>query len=401
MVVVGAGPAGSSAALALARKGIKVLLVDRTVLPRWKVCGGCLGPATMTLLESLELAGDVRRAGAVELASMELRVGGRRARLDLPGTVSLSRHAFDALLADAVPAAGGDVRFGVRVERVSVVGDGAVELRVRVDGEEQRLRPRLVVDATGLGGLHFGGRVPEEVAPASRLGLGAVFSPASHHGCPPGELRMTVGAEGYVGMVRTEDGSLDVAAAADRALVSRVGPARAVATILHSSGGSLPEDDPVFGWRGTPALTRRSVRAAEGPVFRVGDAAGYVEPFTGEGMGWAIAAGVSVAPYLEQALDGDVDRASRGWIAAHRRVVGRRQRLCRLLAVGLRRPGLTRAVVGLVGRLPVLARPFVAATGRVATEARVASRRATRAEVWPSAGVPSTSGQSTLAGTGQ
>lgn len=365
VVVVGAGPAGSSTALTLARSGIDVLLVDRATLPRWKVCGGCLGPGALEILERMGLLGTIRRAGAAPIPHMELRTGRRSARLRLARSMSLSRYRLDALLADAVTDAGGTVRLGVRVERATLV-EGGVEIRARAGGEERRLRTRLVVDATGLGGLNvIGGRRAEEVDEHSRVGLGAVFPSEAHHSCPPGELQMTVGRGGYVGVVRTEDGSLDVAAAVDRDLVGRLGPAGAVSALLASAGGRLPEGDPRFGWRGTPALTRRWGRAAEGAVFRVGDAVGYVEPFTGEGMGWAMAGGVALAPFVRQALVGQLDRAAGGWVGAHRRIIERRQRACRLLARGLRRPALVHAAVAVLGVAPGLARPVVGATGRV------------------------------------
>ncbi len=266
--------------------------------------------------------------------------------------------------------------FGVRVERLATEDEG-VELRVRFEGEVRRLRARVVVDATGLGGLQLrGARSAEDVAEGSRVGLGAVFPPdvvpphdrSGGRGCSicdPGELNMMVGRYGYVGMVRTESGALDVAAAVDRSSVSRLGPAGAVAAIVREAGSRLPETEPVFGWRGTPALTRRTPRAAEGNVFRVGDAAGYVEPFTGEGMGWALAGGVSVAPLVLEALDGAGEEAARRWIRTHRRVVERRQRVCRFLALGLRRPVLVGAAVRALRVAPVLARPLMAATARL------------------------------------
>ncbi len=370
VVVVGAGPAGSSAALALARSGVDVVLMDRATLPRWKVCGGCLGPAALDLLRSMRLDGDLRAAGAAPIPFMELRVGDSRARLGLPGSMSLSRFRLDALLADAVADAGARMRFGVRVEGLKPSGDG-VELRVREAGVNDVLQARVVVDATGLGGLHLAAqRTREEVAPGSRVGLGAVFSPVCEHDCPAGELRMTVGRYGYVGMVRTEDGALDVASAVDRDLVARLGPAGAIGALLASGGDRLPDGDPVFGWRGTPPLTRRVSRAGEGAVFRVGDAAGYVEPFTGEGIGWAMAGGVAVAPFVREVLAtgsarvGERDRGARRWSMAYRRVVERRQRVCRFLSWGLRRPALVRAAVGILGVAPTLARPLIEAAGR-------------------------------------
>ena len=99
-------------------------------------------------------------------------------------------------------------------------------------------------------------------------------------------------------------------------------------------------------------------------VFRVGDSAGYVEPFTGEGMGWAISSGLGVARHVADALDGRLEAAARGWSHDHERIVARRQRTCRLLASGLRRPRLVRAVVGLLGTAPIIAEPLVSLTSR-------------------------------------
>jgi hypothetical protein len=182
----------------------------------------------------------------------------------------------------------------------------------------------VTVVATGLADTIRLSGDANDVAPSSRIGMGTTL-PAGAGGPPPGELVMAVSRGGYCGIVRLEDGRIDIAAALDRGLIAQTGsPARAVASILaetmflaESGGGISPGDPPgrimldskLLGaatWRGTPPLTRsQPVADATGRILRIGDAAGYVEPFTGEGMGWALASA------LESALEACIttDRA--------------------------------------------------------------------------------------------
>jgi flavin-dependent dehydrogenase len=90
----------------------------------------------------------------------------------------------------------------------------------------------------------------------------------------------------------------------------------------------------------------------------VGDAAGYVEPFTGEGMAWAVASAAALAPIAARDWHPGL---AREWEAAHRRVLGRRQLGCRVIAKALRFPRLTRLAVRVLSTFPALARPVVAA----------------------------------------
>jgi len=371
VAVVGAGPAGATAALTAARSGASVILLDRAAFPRRKVCGGCVGSAAMRLLQEVGVADAVRDAGARRLETMELRAGRRRARLRLrDGAVAISRAALDHVLVEAAAGAEVELRLGRRVMACRVDGSRArtasVGLDVRDDGGAEEIRARVVVDATGLGPLPSAEHpVDEAVAPSSRIGVSAVY-PADSAGGLPNGLRMVVGRRGYVGMVVLEDGRLNVAAAVDPSALVDQGPAGAVSEILAEAGGRLPDAEPALGWRGTPALTRRTRSVAETRIFRVGDAAGYVEPFTGEGIGWAVGCGVAVSAAVEVALVGEVDHAAKRWIGDHQRLVADRQRLCRLLARGLRRPGLVRAVVALLGLAPRLADPLFGMTARPA-----------------------------------
>jgi 2-polyprenyl-6-methoxyphenol hydroxylase-like FAD-dependent oxidoreductase len=176
---------------------------------------------------------------------------------------------------------------------------------------------------------------------------------------------MATGRGGYVGLVRVEDGQLDVAAAFDVGFVrAHGGPGPAAAAVLAEVGWPRPCGFEDLPWRGTPALTRRVSALAGERWFTIGDAAGYVEPFTGEGMAWAVTSAAAVAPIAARAVQEWDGGLVRQWEAVHRRAIGARQRVCRIVSRVLRSPALTTLAVRALAVLPVLSRPVVAALNR-------------------------------------
>jgi flavin-dependent dehydrogenase len=91
-------------------------------------------------------------------------------------------------------------------------------------------------------------------------------------------------------------------------------------------------------------------------MLLVGDAAGYVEPFTGEGIAWASGGAVAAAPLVEAGVRAWSPELEREWARRHRAVVGSRQRLCRAAAWSLRRPLVRRAALRAGRAAPVLVR---------------------------------------------
>src|SRR5262249_52361505 len=156
------------------------------------------------------------------------------------------------------------------------------------------------------------------------------------------------GQYGYLGLVRLEDGRLDLAAAFDSHWVRDCGgPGRAAGALLAEVGWPAVARLAELGWRGTPTLTRRARRLAAERLFLLGDAAGYIEPFTGEGMAWALASAQALAPLAARAVERWHPVLARQWSEAHRRLIGRRQLVCQLLATVLRSPRLTRTLIRL------------------------------------------------------
>jgi flavin-dependent dehydrogenase len=160
--------------------------------------------------------------------------------------------------------------------------------------------------------------------------------------------------------VRLEDGRLNIAAAFDLALVRQHGgPGPAAVAVLDEAGWPAIAKVSALPWRGTAALTRQRARIAGDRVLVLGDAAGYIEPFTGEGMAWALAAGAGVTSLADRAIDRWQPSLGRQWGVLHSEIVGHSQQFCRVVAQVLRHPALARALIVMLGQLPGLATPFV------------------------------------------
>ena len=197
------------------------------------------------------------------------------------------------------------------------------------------------------------------VKPRSRVGFGGACS--DFPDCyAPGTVFMAIHRRAYVGLVGIEGGRLNVAGATEADYLRACGgPAGCVQDVLRSS--DLP---PLGGlgqvaWQGTPALTQRCLRPAAHRVLVVGDSAGYVEPFSGEGIAWALAAGLRAAPLALRGLQEWTPAIQNDWLDLQQRFVSHRQRICGALAWWLRHPRTVRSVLRLLAVFPQAASPIV------------------------------------------
>ncbi len=364
VIVVGAGPAGAFAARLLARTGRALLLVDKASFPRYKVCGSCLNGRVLATLEAAGLGGLVDAAGGVVIDGLRLAARGAEARLALPPGAALGRERFDALLVQEAIRAGAEFLPHARA-RLAGPGQGFRSITLQQGGVTRTCRASLVLAADGLGAGLLSGEPqgPAMRAPDSRIGAGTIVdqAPAFYRS---GIIHMACGRAGYVGLVRIEDGRLDVAAAFDPHALRRIGgPARAAAETIAEVGWPAIPGVSASPWRGTASLTRRPARLGAERLFLLGDAAGYVEPFTGEGIAWALRSAVALLPLAERALEHWEPELPELWTAAHRRALGAR-RVCRATARILRSPLLTGLLVRLLAGAPALAAPVVRALNR-------------------------------------
>ena len=348
-VTVGAGPAGSISAALLAERGWRVLLVERSAWPRDKACGGCLNAGAVELLKGAGL-GQVL-AGAAELARMQLRLGPRRLTIPLPGGVAIERRELDARL--VVQALARGAHFRPQTTARLEPGDDGEARTVHLTGGDTSVsvRARVVLACDGLQGTLLAGESWTRLVTRkpARLGFAATVNGAV---APPGVLSMCVGKAGYVGLVQLAGNRTHVGAALwPEACHAQHGARAVIAQLLRDCGQpELPLEDVNF--RGTGPLTSRRDVVAGPRVLAIGDACGYVEPFTGEGLAWAIRGAVEASALLPARPTDWHAGLIAAWQARFESAVRQRQRWCWRLREVLRRPRLASACLTLAGLWP-------------------------------------------------
>jgi flavin-dependent dehydrogenase len=357
VLVVGGGPAGAMAAIRSARAGLATLLVDRAAHPREKVCGCCLAPMGQQVLRQAGLEHVLDRARRVQ--RVLLSWGGRAVQVRRGGTAVVSRGELDSALLRAAADAGATLAWPF----VGMIEAGGT-VRLRGPGGERCVHARIRIAADGLQGvsLRDNPRFAWRVRGTSRMGLGAIL-PAQAIRLDDDEIRMQVHRDGYVGLVRLPDGRVDAAAAvrAD-AIRASGGVAGCMERLL---GASMLDRGAVqrAPWQGTPQLWRMRRHVHDHDTLVAGDAAGYVEPFTGEGMGWAMATGEAAGHHAAAVLAGET--TMKAWPARARPLTRMSGVRCGMVARILRHPALVRAGLQAAERWPSVASRIAESLGAV------------------------------------
>ncbi len=371
VVVIGSGVTGSIVARELALSGLDVLLVERKPFPRRKVCGCCLNARAIHGLKAVGLADIVEGLKPVELNQLSLRAFGRAAELPMPRGWAVSRSALDFALMQAAQSAGVEVW----TDATATVGECfadrrlvTIELRNAEFGSNstEQVAAKVVVAADGLGhpSTHQLAALrpchqQSEAALHSRLGGGCEVAQVPDH-FSGGAIHMLVGRAGYVGLTQVESGCWNIAAAFDRSAAKEVGGLGATAArIAAEATGQSCDFLTGAEWSGTPLLTQAPARVALERLFLAGDAAGYVEPFTGEGMAGAIESALAVSSLACNAANEWRDEWALQWTVQHRRIIRQRAWICRGLARLLRSPGLVRTSIELLRYCPRIAEPVM------------------------------------------
>jgi len=373
VIVIGAGPAGAVAAHQLAIHGYAVLLVDKARFPRAKVCGCCINAHAVNTLETLGLAGVLRDRGPKQVDRVLLTAAGRYAELALPSGLVISRAGLDQALVEGAQHAGAVFRDGTAGEVEPAGADAEMRsVLLTHDAAMERVEASLVLIADGLAGTSLKrlGSLQPQVQPRAPVGVAGTTHPDDAT-VPSHVIDMTVGQGGYVGRVQLPDGSTDIAAALQPGAIKHAGGRDAlIRRLMHEAHDHCPFDPSALNWQGTPPL-RRSRMAADHRLLILGDAAGYIEPFTGEGIGWAIDSGVDAARLSQAALNhGWRPSLARRWRRRYRHRVAPQQWICRGITRALRWPGVTALGIGACQSMPALAGPWLRITaGRGASTA--------------------------------
>jgi flavin-dependent dehydrogenase len=327
-VVVGASLAGSAAALALARAGGRVALVDKAIFPRPKACGELLSPDGVGALARLGLEEAVRAAGAETIRRFVLvRPDGWRMKGRLPApALSLSRERLDALVLDAARRAGAIAYLGEAVTAIEGSLSGGFTLRT----PSRTLESRAVLGAWGryspldgrLGRPFFG-------APATLFGFKKFLSGEAGRRFDD-HVVLHVFRGGYLGLSLVEAGRVSLGALATPAVAQEAHHDfdRLLARLCRESPALAADLGGLASGPG-PALVSEPVHlgsrgASWGDLLLAGDAAGVVDPYTGSGMALALRTGEAAGELLVELSSGRVAAAAlvSAWARRWRRVTG-------------------------------------------------------------------------------
>jgi 2-polyprenyl-6-methoxyphenol hydroxylase-like FAD-dependent oxidoreductase len=298
-VVVGGGPAGSTCALLLARAGLSVTLVERAIFPRRKVCGEYLNTGAVAALDRIGALPEVR-AQAFALRGVRL-VPPRAPSVELPfsdGALSCERETLDAILLQKAVLAGVTVVTG-RVDDLLYDRGRVNGVWVRNDGgSAYEVRARWTVGADGCGSI-----VAKKAGLTSHSWRGPKFAVGGHYsgfGDLGGFVEMYIGGGAYFALNPLGRDVTNVMVVVPKTNLSKwsgfVDEGVAGKAAELGRGQRSFANVHRIGTRAAIGPLKHSVRApiADG-VALIGDAAGFLNPFTGQGVFLALTSAENVA----------------------------------------------------------------------------------------------------------
>ena len=380
-IIIGAGPAGSTAAVLLARAGWSVALVEKQRFPRRKVCGECLAASNLPLLDALGIGAEFNASAGPELRQVALMQGQRTLIADLPAADqpnrawgrALGRETLDTLLLAQARASGTVVLQPWSVQALGgSAGDHRCEIRAIGSDHQEQLHAPVLIAAHGSWEPLPSGRAERRLArrPDDLFAFKANFRDAH---LVPGLLPVLSFVGGYGGMVLADQGITTLACCiredrleACRRLFPGLSAGDAIEALLkqacHGVAQALGPARREGAWLATGPIDPGIRLRAGDTLFRIGNAAGEAHPIIGEGMSMAMQSAWLLCAQL-LCPDGPCDGlANTAWqsgvrqryAAEWRHHFAPRLRLATGFAHLAMRPALTAPWLGLLERWPAL-----------------------------------------------
>ena len=295
VAIVGAGPAGSSCASFCAQAGLRTLLLERENFPREKVCGDCLNPSCWPVLRRLGVEDRVRflphgKPNRVEFIGIDRQ----KISVALPegAEIAVKRSLFDDLLISRARETGAEVFQESTVSELSLTNNWSIR------SNENNFEARVLVAADGRNSTVARLRNLLPRVGRERVAL------QTHVPLPPDfgdRVVLQFLREGYSGQAPTGNGELNLC------LVGRPSSISDLKAWAEDEFGISQN----HSWRTITPLTRQALAPAHPRLFLIGDAARVVEPFTGEGIYYALRSGELAAQAIAKFVAGASEHDTR------------------------------------------------------------------------------------------
>ena len=368
VIIAGGGPAGASAAIHLSTGGARVLLVEQKTFPRAKLCGEFISPECVPHFERLGVAGGMLAAGPAKLT--ETVFYSRKGRsVSVPSAwfgaggiaLGLSRAEMDEQLLRRASAAGAQVLEDTNVGDLILDEDRVAGVRVRRDGSEISYRAPLTIDATGRTRA-LARRVgqPRNNTKPHRASLVAFKAHLENARVAPGACEIYFYRSGYGGLSSIENGLSNLCFIASARAVREAGAdaervMREVVCQNRRAAQALELARACTPWLAVSleGFGRHPVTPATG-LLAIGDAASFIDPFTGSGMLMALESGEMAASVIGNQLTtirsgaGLAELETR-YRAAYRKRFQSRLRTCSMMRRAAFVPGLAQLAIRVFG----------------------------------------------------
>ncbi|MEO6120256.1 MAG: FAD-dependent monooxygenase [Terriglobales bacterium] len=290
IAVIGGGPAGTAAAITAALAGSKVLLLDRDSFPRAKVCGEFVSAESLALLGRLLGEAHPLLTETAAIAAGRLFLGGSITETHIePFARSIPRYELDHALWQAAEAAGASARSGESVAEVQ--GDGPFTIVT----EKGKYEARALINASG----RWSGVLRALQAPAGQKWIGIKAHYAAESAAKTVDLYFF--RRGYCGVQPVSEGVLNVCAMVRSDVATSLEEVMEQHSALQMRSLEWSRvTEPVV----TAPLLHEPPTPLTGQVLNVGDAAGFIDPFLGDGISLALQTGARAAEALAPFIQG-------------------------------------------------------------------------------------------------
>jgi len=357
VIIAGAGPAGSSAAIHLARGGTRILLIEQKKFPRPKLCGEFISPECKRHFETLGVA-EAMSDSAPAAITETVFYSARGHHVSIPSTwfggpaaLGLSRAVMDDVLLRRAQECGVTVLEGATISEPLLDGDDVMGVRVKTDGNEQEYCAPLTIDATGRARILT--RKLNHAEPTSKAKLIAFKAHLRDTRVAPNACEIYFYPEGYGGLstVEGEISNLCFIISAEQVKRHHSNPEVVVREMVmknRRAAYTLERARPESEW--LSASWERFGRQRPSPangLLAIGDSAAFIDPFTGSGMLMAFESGELVADVIRRHRGEPVSSLGAAYTAAYLQKFESRLRICKWLRRAAFRPRLAGLGIGI------------------------------------------------------